>query len=161
MLRVLVRRAKVLCNEEHPFKFKPMSVVLGGLDRREIGDFDALFLGLSLIAMSKNDVCVRDGGFYLRDGHVSLIREGRLNAQVNTLGVVKRKAPDLYDALLTIEHKTASVVTYPDAAELAKYLCEHAPGSNGYDTFINRGTEGALCLGRTLLALARCLRGRA
>ena len=76
---------RVLCNPGDQFSFKPNSVILAKIDRAELGEFDALVLGLLLMAHYKGQVIVSDFGFYGRDAHVSLIREGRLIAGVNFL----------------------------------------------------------------------------
>src|SRR5205807_10550595 len=67
--------------------------VLARIDRAELGEFDALVLGLFLMAHFKGQVVVPDLGFYGREAHVSLIREGRLIAGVNTLGELPPGAP--------------------------------------------------------------------
>jgi hypothetical protein len=62
----------VLCKPTN-FSFNPNSLILARLNRAELGDFDALILGLFLIGQFKGQVVVPDGGFYLRDTHLSLI----------------------------------------------------------------------------------------
>jgi hypothetical protein len=47
------------------------------------GTVDALVLGLLLMAHYKGQVVVPDFGFYGRDAHVSLLREGRVIAGVS------------------------------------------------------------------------------
>jgi hypothetical protein len=59
--------------------------VFARLNRVELGDDDALAIGLFLLTRYKGQVIIEDGGFYLRDMHVSLIREGRLITRVNHL----------------------------------------------------------------------------
>jgi hypothetical protein len=76
---------RVLCNPTN-FSFNPNSLILAKLDRAQLGEFDALVLGLLLIGHFKGQVVVPDFGFYGRDAHVSLIRENRLIAGVNFLG---------------------------------------------------------------------------
>src|SRR3984957_10546679 len=73
------------CNPTN-FSFNPNSVIIAKLNRAELGDFDCLVLGLLLMAQFKGQIAVEDGGFYLRDAHLSLIRENRLIAGVNFLG---------------------------------------------------------------------------
>lgn len=114
---------------------KPGGVMLARLDRAEIGEWDALALGLFLMAQFKGQLVVEDLGFYGRNHHTSLVREGRLIGGVNSLSELKRKAPELHDRLLLVE-KVASGTTYDDAQTLAQYDCGFAPHTEGYDTFI-------------------------
>lgn len=72
----------VLCKPTN-FSFSPNSLILARLNRAELGDFDALILGLFLIEQFKAQIIVPDFGFYGRDVHVSLIREERLIAGVH------------------------------------------------------------------------------
>jgi len=108
---------RVLCNPTN-FSFNENSRILVPLNRAELGDFDALVLGLFLMAHYKGQVVVPDFGFYGREAHTSLIREGRLIAGVNTL---QELSPRLRQAVLLIEDKVASGATYEDAELLAKY----------------------------------------
>jgi hypothetical protein len=75
---------KVLCSTAD-FPFKPGSRIVALLNRAEIGDHDALVLGLLLMAHFKGQVVVPDFGFYGREVHVGLFRERRLIAGVNFL----------------------------------------------------------------------------
>src|SRR3984885_11698253 len=52
-------RKRVLCNPTN-FSFNPRSVILAKLNRAELGDFDALVLGLFLMAHFKGQVVVPD-----------------------------------------------------------------------------------------------------
>jgi hypothetical protein len=80
---------RVLCNPTN-FSFGS-DIILAKLNRAELGDFDALVLGLFLMAHFKGQVVVPDFGFYGREGHVSLIKENRLIAGVNSLGELPPK----------------------------------------------------------------------
>jgi hypothetical protein len=100
----------VLCRPTN-FSFNPRSTILARLNRAELGEFDALVLGLLLMAHYKGQVVVPDFGFYGRDAHVSLIREERLIAGVN----------HLRQAVLLIDEKEAKGATYEDAETLAHY----------------------------------------
>lgn len=126
---------QVLCNATN-FPFKRGSVVLARLNRAELGDFDALVLGLFLMAHFKGQIVVPDFGFYGREAHVSLIREGRLIAGVNTLGELP---PALRRSLLLVKDKVASGTTLEDAETLAAYG-RLAKGTNGFNEFV----EGAM-----------------
>jgi hypothetical protein len=83
-----------------------------------LGDFDALVLGLFLIAHFPAQLCIPDFGFYGREGHVSLIREERLIAGVNFLSEL---SPKLRRSVLLIEEKEGKGTTVEDAETLAAY----------------------------------------
>jgi hypothetical protein len=99
------------------FRITPHSYILARINRAELGEFDALVLGLFLIGHFQGQLIVPDFGFYGRDAHVSLIRENRLIAGVNSLGELPIK---LRNACLLIGDKEASGALYDDAVELAK-----------------------------------------
>jgi hypothetical protein len=122
---------RALCNPTN-FSFNPRSVILVRLNRAELGDFDALVLGLFLMAHFKGQVVVPDFGFYGRESHVSLIREGRLIAGVNSLAELP---PKLRQNVLLIKDKEAAGATYEDAETLAKYA-RLAPGTVGFSGFV-------------------------
>lgn len=82
---------RVLCNPTDQFSFNPRSVILARINRAELGDFDALALGLFVMSHYKGQIVVPDFGFYGREGHVSLIREERLIAGINFLGELPPK----------------------------------------------------------------------
>lgn len=108
---------KVLCTATN-FSFKPNSIILARLNRAELGEFDALVLGLLLMAHFKGQLVVPDLGFYGREAHVSLIREGRLIAGCNFLSELP---PKLRRAVLLMPEKEGSGCTYEDAETLALY----------------------------------------
>jgi hypothetical protein len=122
---------RVLCNPTN-FSFNPNSKILARIDRAELADFDALVLGLLLMAHFKGQVVVEDLGFYGRDCHVSLIREERLIAGCNFLGELPAK---LRQAALLIEEKVPSGTTMEDAEMIAQYA-GHVPGTVGFTGFI-------------------------
>lgn len=126
----------VLCKPTN-FSFSPNSLILAKLNRAELGDFDALILGLFLIEQFKGQVTVPDFGFYGRETHVSLIRENRLVAGVNFLGEL---APRLRNSVLLIEEKVASGALYDDAVDLARLAGlrpDFAHDDNPYNSFID------------------------
>jgi hypothetical protein len=90
-------------------------------------------LGLFLMAYYKGRPVVPDLGFYGRDAHVRLIREGRLIAGVNFLSELP---PKLKNAVLLIEDKEGSGTTYQDAETLARYA-RKAPGTKGDSDFVS------------------------
>jgi hypothetical protein len=124
---------RVLCNPTN-FSFSPNSLILARLNRAELGDFDALILGLFLIEHFKGQLVVPDGGFYLKDNHVSLIREDRLIAGVNFLSELP---PKLRNSVLLIEEKIGSGTTFDDAETLADYA--RVPrGTNAFNSFVDQ-----------------------
>jgi hypothetical protein len=129
---------RVLCNPSN-FSFNPNSLILARLDRAQLGDFDALVLGLLLIGHFKGQVVVPDGGFYLRDAHVSLIRENRLIAGVNCLGELSDK---LRRSVLLIKDKVGAGTTAEDAEALATYA-GLVHGTNGFNSFVEGAIGGA------------------
>jgi hypothetical protein len=68
---------RILCNPTN-FSFNPNSFILAKVNRVELGEFDALVLGLLLMAHFKGQIVVPDFGFYGREAHIGLIgRDGR------------------------------------------------------------------------------------
>ncbi len=127
----------VLCKPSN-FSFNPNSLILAKLDRAALGDFDALVLGLFLIGHFKGQITVPDGGFYLRDSHMSLIREDRLIAGVNYLDELPAK---LRQALLLLPEPVASGALYDDAVVLAKHAGlrpDFSKDDNRYNNFIDQ-----------------------
>jgi hypothetical protein len=123
----------MLCSTGNQFSFKPNSVILARVNREEIGEFDALVVGLLLMAQYKGQVVVPDFGFYGRDAHASLIREGRLIAGLNTLQELN---PKLRQSVLLIKDKVASGTTVEDAEVLASYA-GLARTTNGFHDFVS------------------------
>lgn len=130
MLRSPVLK-RVLCNPTN-FSFNPRSVIVARVSRKELGEFDALVLGLFLMAHFKGQLVVPDFGFYGRDAHVSLLREGRLIAGVNVLGELP---PKLRQNGLLVKDKIASGATHEDAETLAAYA-GHARATNAFNEFV-------------------------
>jgi hypothetical protein len=126
---------RVFCETAPVFSFNPRSVIQARINRAELGEFDALVLGLFLIGYYKGQVVVPDFGFYGRDAHASLIRENRLIAGVNTLAELPVK---LRQNVLLIKDKVAEGGTFEDAETLAGYA-GLARGTNGYSDFVQRG----------------------
>jgi hypothetical protein len=128
--------SRVLC-EPVNFSFKPGSVILARVNRAELGDFDALVLGLLLMAHFKGQVVVPDFGFYGREAHVSLIRQRRLIAGVNVLAEL---SPKLRQNVLLIDEKVASGATAEDAEVIAIYEGK-VPGTTGFNDFVKTAME--------------------
>jgi hypothetical protein len=106
---------RVLCSPSN-FTFNPNSVNLVKLDRAELGQFDALVLGLVLMAHFKGQIVVPDFGFCGRDVHVGLTRETRLIAGVNTQ---EELSPKLRESVLLMKEKKGARATFEDAETLA------------------------------------------
>lgn len=127
---------RVLANPNN-LDFKPLNnpraKIAARLDRAELGNFDALVLGLFLMAHYKGQLVVPDFGFYGRDVHESLILEERLVAGVDYLGQLP---PKLRQTVLSIGEKIPSGTNYEDAKTLA-IDGGHVPGSGPFDYFIN------------------------
>lgn len=127
---------QVLCNPTN-FSFNQNSVILARINRVELGDFDSLVLGLFLISQFQGQIVVPDFGFYGRDAHMRLIREGRLIAGVNTLNEMP---PKLRQAALLIRDKVGSGTTFEDAETLANY--SGFPNvAKGYKDFVQDAME--------------------
>lgn len=123
----------VLCKPTN-FSFAPNSLIFARINRAELGDFDALLLGLFLIGHFKGQVIVPDFGFYGRDVHISLIREERLIAGLNFLGEL---TPKLRNSVVLMDDKEASGTTFDDAQVLADFA--RVPrGTNAFNAFIDR-----------------------
>lgn len=136
MLRRLMRSPvlrRVLCGGEQ-FSFKRDSKIVARVNRAELGDFDALALGLLLIGQTKGQVVVLDGGFYLKDMHVSLIREERLIVGLNFISEL-RKQELLRDALLLVPDKEGQGCLFEDAETLAQYAGLEK-GTNRWNDFV-------------------------
>lgn len=121
----------VLCEGQNFRAFRGKVVVK--LDRAKLGDFDAFVLGSVLIGQSEGQVIVPDFGFYGRDFHTRLIRQGRLIAGLQLLSELPAK---LQQAVLSIKNKTVYRTTREDAERLIFYtkhteprnITELAPG---------------------------------
>jgi hypothetical protein len=122
---------RVLCRPTN-FSFNPNSVIFARINRKELGEFDALVLGLFLMAHFKGQIIVPDFGFYGREKHASLINEGRLIAGVNFLGEL---SPKLRNSVLLIKDKIVSGTTVDDAELLAQYA-GLIRGTNEFNDFV-------------------------
>jgi len=129
---------KVLCTEGNQFSFAgPNTKISARINRTELGEFDALVLGLLLMSYFKGQLVVRDLGFYGRDIHSRLIREERLICGVNFLSELPDK---LRRTVLLINEKIPSGTTVEDAEELAKYARlrpDRSREDNPYNRFID------------------------
>jgi hypothetical protein len=123
---------RVLCSPTN-FSFKTGSIILARINRAELGEFDALVLGLFLIGHYKGQVVVPDLGFYGRDVHVGLLWENRLIAECNFLKELPEK---LRGNVLLVKDKVASGATIDDAETFAKYA-GLVKGVNNYKDFVD------------------------
>lgn len=133
----------VFCNTTNQFSLNPNSLILAKLNRAELGDFDALILGLFLIEQFKGQIVIPAFDFYGRDVHVSLIREERLIAGVNFLGEL---APKLRNSSLLIKDRVAAGALYEDAVTLAQHAGlrpDPSHDDNPYNRYIAKAMESA------------------
>ena len=107
---------EMLCTPYKDFQFNTEASTFARASRAELGEFDALVIGLLFMAEFKGQLVIPDLGFYGRDTHTGLIREGRLIAGVSYLDEL---SPKLRRAVLSIEDKVAQGAIYNDAEELA------------------------------------------
>lgn len=119
--------SRMLCSPTN-FSFNPRSVIFARVNRAELGEFDALAVGLFLIGQYGGQVVLPDAGFYLRQSHTTLLRQGRLIAGVNTLSELP---PKLLQAALLVPDKVGSGTTHEDAEVLAQYK-GYARGTQGF-----------------------------
>jgi hypothetical protein len=122
---------KVLCGRTN-FTFNPNSVNLARINRAELGHFDSLVLGLLLISQFKGQPVIPDMGFYGRDAHMSLVREGRLIAGVNFL---EESPSKLRNGVLLIPERIAIGATVKDAEVLASYE-RLVPETNAFNDYV-------------------------
>jgi hypothetical protein len=127
-----VLRRRVFCETEPVFSFKSGSKIQARINRAELGEFDALVLGLFLIGHYKGQIICPDFGFYGRDAHTSLIPENRLIAGLNFLDELSDK---LKDNMLLIKDKRASGATAEDAETLATYMSGFERGTQGFSSY--------------------------
>ncbi|MBX3498094.1 MAG: hypothetical protein KF889_01520 [Alphaproteobacteria bacterium] len=128
---------RVLCTPGEPFSFKPSSAVIARLNRAELGEFDALVLGLLLLNQYRGQVVVPDLGFYGRNQHANLVRERRLIGGCNFL----EELPDkLRQACLSIEDKELRHASSADAELVAK-LSGLVRGTNDFNGHVKQWTE--------------------
>lgn len=127
----------MLSGERKDFAFHPRSMIVARVNRAELGEFDAQVIAFFLMAQFKGQICLPDGGSYLRDLHISLLRENRLIFGVNHLGELPEKFRQ--QALLLSERVPAGAL-YDDAVTLAK-LAGKRPDplreDNPYNKFID------------------------
>lgn len=123
---------RALCQPTN-FSFKGM--VFARINRAQLGDFDALVMGLFLMAHYKGQIIVPDGGFYLREMHISLIREGRLIAGCNFLSELP---PKIRQSILLFDKRIVQGARLEDAELLADYS-GLVKGTNDYSDFVAAG----------------------
>lgn len=107
----------VFCTRTN-FSFNPTGTILAQINRGELGDFDALVLGLVLINHFQGQRVIPDLGFYGRDAHASLVREDRLIAGVYHLAELPLR---LRNTVLLIDKKYGQGALYDDAQLLARF----------------------------------------
>lgn len=122
-----------LTNTTRQFSFNPNSIILAKINRAELGDFDALVLGLLLMNHYQGQIVVPDFGFYGRNVHTNLVRQNRLIAGLNYLAEVPLQ---LRTTLLAVKDKTMHAVLYEDADMLARHA-GLIPGTTGFSDFVS------------------------
>jgi hypothetical protein len=107
-------------------------ILIAGLDRATLGDFDCFVLGNLLISNYPGHVVVPDFGFYASPNHIQLMRQKRLVAGLNTLDEVPRP---IAQQLLLMRPLLGRRTTFDDAETLAAYagIPKHI---NAYSDFI-------------------------
>jgi hypothetical protein len=128
LLSPVLRR--VLCN---PTNFSFKGSVVAKLDRAVLGDFDAFVLASLLIGQHQGHTIVPDSGFFLKDMHVSLIRQNRLTCGLNSLSEV---SDILRHAILGIKQKEGHGCLFEDAEVLAKYR-RLEPSTRGFRDYVD------------------------
>jgi hypothetical protein len=124
----------VLCKATN---FSLDGIVLLRLDRATLGDQVAFALANFFIMQYRQLVVITDGNFYLRDHHISLIRQDRLVVGVRKLS---RLSDSLRDELLSMPERIASRALYRDAimlAEEAGLRPDPSREDNPYNRFID------------------------
>lgn len=124
----------VLCHPKNQFSFNPKSKIFARINRAELGEFDAMVLGLILINHYKGQLVIPDFGFYGRDAHASLVRTERLIAGVYHLAELPLS---LRNAMLLIQDKQASGALYDDAVLLARFA-GLTPGTNAFNDYVEQ-----------------------
>jgi hypothetical protein len=97
---------KVFCGKSN-FAFTPRSMIVAKLDRAELGDFDALVLGLVLIGHYKGQIIVPDFG-----------------------------SAKLRSSVMLIKDTEASATTADDADLLAIYHSGFTRGQDGFTSYV-------------------------
>lgn len=121
---------RVLCGSE-PFPAKKGAILLARIDRAELGEFDALAIGLFLMSQYRGQIVLPDGGFYLREMHSALLREGRLIFGCNFLDELPPKLRQLVMLAPTVPQGA----TFDDAETLANQACL-IRGTVAYNDFV-------------------------
>lgn len=124
---------RVLCGKPN-FTFESSKTIVAKLDRAELGDFDAQILAALLIGHYSGQVIVPDGGAYLKDMHVSLIRQNRLMLGLNFLAELPTT---LRNNALLIKDKEGKQCLFEDAETLASYA-GLKPGDVNHTDFVQR-----------------------
>jgi hypothetical protein len=106
-------------------------------NRAELGEFDALVIGLLLMAQFKGQIVVPDFGFYGRDLHSILIREERLIGGVDFLDQLPPKLRQLAVLMDTVPSGT----TFEDGETLALHA-RLLRGTNEYNDFVHAAMNG-------------------
>ena len=113
----------------------PRAKIAARINRSELGDFDALILGLFLIAQHHGQVIIHDLAFYGREHLVRYVRENRLIGSVTSLDDLP---PKLRRELMP--HALPGGAQFKDAEALA-LRDGHWPGTDGFTSAVKRHME--------------------
>ena len=114
------------------FSFNPRSVTVARINRAELGEFDALALGLFLMSHYPGQIVAPSFGFYAREMHSALLRQNRLIARVNFLD----ELPPELRQLVLLTNPIASGTTFEDAETLALHARIHRE-TTGFTDFVH------------------------
>ncbi len=114
-----------------PTNFSFKGTIFARLNRAELGDFDCFILANLLVSQYQGTVVIPDFGFYACPFHVSLIRQQRLVAGINSFSDI----PTLKHHLMLIDTKIGSHCT-PDDAEILALYAGIPRDTNAYSDFI-------------------------
>jgi hypothetical protein len=133
MVRRILRSPVLSQVLSKPTNFSFKGSVIARIDPAELAEFDALLLAWLLIGQHKGQIVVPDSGLYLRPLHLSLIRQNRLTAGLQTFAEIEDRK--LRQALELIPDKQGAGCTYDDAIVLAQYAGLN-PGQVSHTEFV-------------------------
>lgn len=117
----------------NPTNMSFTGTLLVRLNRALLGDFDCFVLANLLVSQYKGTVVIPDFGFYQCPFHVSLLRQDRLIAGINSF----EEVPAFKHHFLLFDRKVGEHCTPEDAELLARYE-GLMPGTNGHHDFVQR-----------------------
>jgi hypothetical protein len=133
--------SRVFDPSRHQFTFHPHRPILARIDKQDLGDFDAKFIALMLIAYYKGQLVIPDYADYALDSHIRLIQQKRLIAGINHFAELPTR---LRAAMMLIPDKTPAGALYDDAALLAKFAHlrpDPTRTDNDYEKYIREAMD--------------------